>query len=119
MSSPRLLDKLDRLEERRPNAVTCWSTTKDGFRWQANVQMKANGGWHVQHGRTIEEAMASAIAGALRGDPIHDGPVPSQMIRDRIREFASDDEEHDNRDLRARPPRQRHTPSGRLERKRL
>lgn len=117
----QLLSKLDRLEDKRPNAVTCWSTTKNGWRWQANVQMKPNGGWHVQHGDTIEEAMAKAIEGALRGGPMHDGPVQSEIIRDRIREFASDEEDQVEWDRRHTPSkRQRYTPPpARAERKRL
>lgn len=94
-----LLSLMDRLQKLNPAAFTVWATTQNGWRYQANVQVRRGGGWHVQFGMTMEEAMIEAIEGCLKGGPVHDD-VPAVRARDAIRAAADPDDDPD-------PPRQR------------
>lgn len=98
-----LLDNLDRLEKLRPHAVTVWSTTQDGMKYQCNIQIKAGAGWTVAFGLSVESALEACITSTLKGERTYQGLTQAEVARNVIRAAADPDD--DDRTPQKRPER--------------
>lgn len=93
-----LADMVAKLDKLRPQAVTVWQS---GDRYQCNIRLPGEDGWHVKFGPTVDDALYNCIEGVMKGGKPTEKNTQAEAARDRIRAAADPDD--DDRTPQKRP----------------